>query len=99
MGLEMFSPFLIKFFIKFIQNPEKELSEGILWASLFILMEAISNISSVQKMFIQMQLGMKASNAVRAMIYRKSLRITPSTNKYFNSGEIINFIQNDSQKI
>lgn len=59
-------------------------------------MEAISNISSVQKMFNSMQLGMKASNAVRAMIYRKALRITPSTNKHFNSGEIINFVQNDS---
>lgn len=47
-------------------------------------------------MFNSMQLGMKASNAVRAMIYRKALRITPSTNKHFNSGEIINFVQNDS---
>lgn len=42
---------------------------------------------------------MKQTNALVGLIYRKQFKISLATNKLFNSGEIVNFIQTDAQKL
>lgn len=43
--------------------------------------------------------GIKASNALVSMIYQKQLRTNTATNKKFNLGEMVNFVQVDAQKV
>lgn len=42
---------------------------------------------------------MRSSKAVTSLIYEKSLRLSQATNKQFEQGEIVNFVQIDAPKI
>ena len=44
-------------------------------------------------------LGIKSTNAMIALIYRKQLKLSSATNKTFSQGEIVNFVQVDAQKM
>ena len=41
-------------------------------------------------------IGVKSSNALVAMIFRKQLKLSPATNKAFSMGEVVNFVQVDA---
>jgi len=41
-------------------------------------------------------LGIKSTNALKGLIYKKQLRMSNATNKQFSTGEIINFVQSDA---
>lgn len=43
--------------------------------------------------------GRRSSNAVIAFIYQKYSRISSATNKDFSSGQIVNFVQVDAQRL
>ena len=43
--------------------------------------------------------GRRSSNAVIAFVYEKYSHISPATNKDFSSGQIVNFVQVDSQQL
>ena len=49
--------------------------------------------------FKQQVLGVKSTNALIGLIYRKQLKVSTATNKLFQQGEVINFIQTDAQKL
>ena len=45
-------------------------------------------------------IGVKTTNALVALIYKKQLKISNASNqKKFSQGEIVNFIQTDAEKI
>ena len=44
-------------------------------------------------------LGNKSMNALKALIYKKQLRMSNATNKKFTTGEIINFVQSDAGQL
>ena len=41
-------------------------------------------------------LGVNSTNALKALIYKKQLKMSNATNKQFKTGEIINFVQSDA---
>ena len=43
--------------------------------------------------------GVRASNALTAIIYDKHAKISNATNKSFESGQIVNFVQVDAQRL
>ena len=49
--------------------------------------------------FWQQVIGAKSTNALIGLVYKKQLRVSLATNKLFRSGEIINFVQTDAQKL
>lgn len=44
-------------------------------------------------------IGFKATNLVNIIIYKKHANISSATNKDFSQGEIVNFVQVDSQQL
>ena len=44
-------------------------------------------------------IGSKATNALSALIFNKSLRVSQATNKNFSLGQIVNFVQVDAVKM
>lgn len=44
-------------------------------------------------------IGINSTNALIGLIYEKQLRMSSATNKQFTTGEIINFVQTDAQKL
>ena len=43
--------------------------------------------------------GVRSTNAVIAMIYDKHSKISSATNKQFDSGQIVNFVQVDAERL
>jgi len=89
---EIANPFLIKLLIEFISDPSASLSTGIILGIFYVVSNFLFNITMEQATFYQMQFGVKAQTAVRGLIYEKSLKLSPATNKEFSQGDIINFI-------
>lgn len=72
---------------------------GVGLISAYIFANSFSKILLEQACFVQSILGDKAFGSMIALIYKKTLKISPATNKEFSQGEIINFIQVDSEKL
>jgi ATP-binding cassette, subfamily C (CFTR/MRP), member 1 len=96
---DIFSPFIIQKFLKFIENKDESIWMGILFAFLYVLATFLSRVIQEQGSFYQMQLGSKCSSGVIGLIYSKALLISSATNKDFTQGEMVNFIQVDARKI
>lgn len=43
--------------------------------------------------------GIQSANALMGLVYNKIFKISNASNKNFSSGEIVNFVQVDSQKL
>ena len=94
-------PFIINYLIEFMSSPPEE--DGGIWLGIGLVTAYIvsswgSYIIDEQAEFLQQRLGDKAYAGLVVLIYQKTLKISPSTNKEFEQGEIINFIQVDAEK-
>ena len=78
-------------------TPEQQY--GFTLALLLVLSQLTGYIIQENCWFWTQQIGAKAMNALSGMIYQKTLRISQATNKEFRSGQIINFVQTDCQKL
>ena len=93
-------PILINLIVQFMQNEnDEEIWVGILYIAIFIFASSSSRILEEQANFLQDILGDKAFSSMISLIYNKTLKLSPATNKEFSQGEIINFIQVDSEKL
>jgi len=99
--LNILIPFLITWIIEYISTPSGEdggISFGIILFTSYILISCLSNLLTETTIFMQNIIGDKAYTALILLIYDKLLKITPSTNKEFDNGKIINFIQIDADR-
>ena len=49
--------------------------------------------------YFNIMTGRRSSNAVIAFVYEKYSKISAATNKDFSSGQIVNFVQVDAQRL
>ena len=94
-------PLLIGRIVSFMEKPRDEdggIYMGIIYISIYIVASTGANLLNEQAVFRQNILAEKVYSALISTIYNKTLRISPSTNKEFAQGEIINFIQVDAEK-
>ena len=67
---------------------------------LAILMQKVfSNFVGMYVGFEQHMHGMKSTNALKQLIYKKQLRLSNATNKKYSTGDIIHFIEHDSGQL
>jgi ABC-type multidrug transport system fused ATPase/permease subunit len=95
------SPILISKIVTFMETPSGEdggIWLGITYLGAFIFLGTAANVLEEQANYLQYILGNKAYAALVATIYHKTLKVSPSTNKQFEQGEIVNFIQVDVEK-
>ena len=95
-------PFLITLIVDFMQTPSGE--DGGIWvgiglATAYVVVSTGANILNEQAVFWQSVLADQAYGGLVALIYDKTLKVSPSTNKQFEQGEIINFIQVDAERV
>ena len=100
------SPYIIYRLINFIKdsgdNPGLEwdkISEGVYLCIALLLTQIMAYMVNEHMYYRQIMTGIRSSNAVVAMIYKKHARISSATNKQFNSGKIVNFIQVDARRL
>jgi ABC-type multidrug transport system fused ATPase/permease subunit len=73
--------------------------KAIMFVILIFVTQLLSKLIFENARFYQLSLGAKASQALGALIYSKTLKISSATNKTFKKGDIVNFIQVDAKKL
>ena len=88
--------------ISYMEKPRGKdggIAYGIFLVVLYVFCTISSKLISEQASYKQGLIGTKAYGAIVSTIYSKILRVSPATNKEFTQGQIINFIQVDSEKV
>lgn len=103
-GMNLLSPYLVNRIIDYIENKESgdnppTFKSALIYVGLLVATQALFYLISEHLEYYQKMIGVKSSNALVAMIYRKQLKISSATNKRFSQGEVVNFVQVDAQKM
>ena len=83
---------MIKRLIEFIQDEEEDMWNGIGFVSILVATQGLQYVIVDHIDYYQRMIGVKSTNALISMIYKKSLKVSNATNKKFGSGEIVNFV-------
>eukprot|EP00347_Sterkiella_histriomuscorum_P019725 403340529 len=96
---EISTPFLVKRIIEFIQSTDDDVGYGFGLVSILVVTQGLQYIINDHIDYYQRLIGVRSTNALISMIYKKILKVSSATNKKFSNGEIVNFIQVDAQKL
>ena len=94
-----FQPFLLKRVLNYIESDtieDQSKMEALLITSLMLIYMLLSNIINENIEFYITKYRVQSKQALISMMYSKVLRVSPSTNKNFNKGRLVNMILNDS---
>ena len=97
--LQLSSPFLLRKVIVFIRNQEDDTFTGIMLVLLLSLTQGLAYLISEHINFYATMTGCISTNAMIAMIYDKTFKISSATNKKFSQGQLVNFVQVDALKL
>ncbi|XP_050941915.1 putative ABC transporter C family member 15 isoform X4 [Cucumis melo] len=93
-------PYLIDDFVNFLtQKKMRTLSSGYLLALAFVGAKTIETIAQRQWIFGARQLGLRLRAALISHIYQKGLRLSSRSRQSCSSGEILNYMSVDIQRI
>ncbi len=98
-GLSLSSPYLISVIIDFIESKDhssENMEIGLAYVAALVLSQTMSYLIAEHLEYYQKMIGVKQSNALVALIYRKQLKLSAATNKKFSQGEVVNFVQVDA---
>ncbi|KAK6934570.1 ABC transporter-like, ATP-binding domain [Dillenia turbinata] len=92
-------PYLINYFVQFLNDHNKLKKDGYILASAFLVAKIVECFSQ-RHWFFRVQLaGLRARAALVAIIYKKGLTLSSQSRQNHTSGEIINFMSVDAERI
>ncbi|KAJ6821530.1 ABC transporter C family member 5-like [Iris pallida] len=92
-------PYLISYFVDYLSGNEAFRHEGYILASIFFSAKLIETLTTRQWYVGVDILGMHVRSALTAMVYRKGLRLSSLARQCHTSGEIINYMAVDVQRV
>lgn len=93
-------PLILNKLLGFIEDKNEPIQHGYYYASLMFLVTLIGTFSTVHFNFWLSIVTLKMRSAIITLVYRKTLHTSASVlNDNFSSGEIINFMSLDSDRI
>ncbi|KAH6765373.1 multidrug resistance-associated protein 5 [Perilla frutescens var. hirtella] len=92
-------PYLISYFVDFLSGNETYSNEGYVLAGIFFAAKLVETITTRQWYLGVDILGMHVRSALTAMVYRKGLRLSSSARQNHTSGEIVNYMAVDVQRV
>lgn len=93
-------PYLIDDFINFLSEKKfRSLGSGYLLALAFLAAKMVETIAQRQWIFGARQLGLRLRSALISEIYQKGLRLSSKSRQSHTSGEIINLMSVDVQRM
>ncbi|XVE90824.1 hypothetical protein DITRI_Ditri20bG0107100 [Diplodiscus trichospermus] len=99
-GASYVGPYLIDDFVSFLaQKKTRNLESGYLLALAFLGAKMVETITQRQWIFGARQLGMRLRAALISHIYKKGLVLSSRSRQSHTSGEIINYMSVDIQRI
>ncbi|XP_030442861.1 ABC transporter C family member 3-like [Syzygium oleosum] len=92
-------PYLIDTFVQFLNGQREFESEGYLLVSAFLVAKLVECLSFRQTMFRLNLVGIRTRSLLVALIYDKGLNLSSQSKRGHTSGEIINFMSVDAERI
>ncbi|KAK6934571.1 ABC transporter type 1, transmembrane domain [Dillenia turbinata] len=92
-------PYLIDTFVQYLNGRREFKTEGYALASAFMVAKLIECLTQRHWFFRVQQAGIRAQAALVAMIYNKGLTLSRRSKQSHTSGEIINFMSVDAQRV
>lgn len=93
-------PYLINYFVDFLGDKKnRKLETGYLIALGFLAAKVVETIAQRQWIFGARQLGLRLRASLISHIYQKGLRLSSQSRQSHTSGEIINYMSVDIQRI
>ncbi|XP_051169843.1 ATP-binding cassette sub-family C member 10 [Leptopilina boulardi] len=93
-------PIILNKLLGFIENKNEPIQHGYFYASLMFLITLIGTFCNVHFNFWLSIITLKMRSAIITLVYRKTLHTSASVlNENFSSGEIVNFMSLDSDRI
>ncbi|CAH8663887.1 unnamed protein product [Heterobilharzia americana] len=85
--------------LRFLSNPEAPLWQGYFVASSMLLLQIVSVFVNQRGFYSCLALGISVRSALTSAIYRKSLRLSPEARAEFTTGELVNLLSVDVNRI
>lgn len=92
-------PYMITDFVDYLGGVERYPHEGYVLAGVFFVAKLIETLTTRQWYLGVDILGMHVRSALTAMVYRKGLRLSSSARQSHTSGEIVNYMAVDVQRV
>ncbi|XP_068651406.1 putative ABC transporter C family member 15 [Aristolochia californica] len=93
-------PYLIDDFVKFLSKKKQQsIENGYVLALAFLSAKMVETVAQRQWVFGSRQLGMRLRAALISHIYKKGLHLSNQSRQNHSSGEIINYMSVDIQRI
>ncbi|KAK6462758.1 P-loop containing nucleoside triphosphate hydrolase protein [Scheffersomyces coipomensis] len=97
--LNFVNPQLLRLFIKFFDNKDAPILQGILIAIGIFSVTIVQTSLSNEYILRALQVGLGSRSALTALIYQKSLKLSPEAKLKTSSGDIINLIAVDLTRL
>ncbi|XP_065874910.1 ABC transporter C family member 5 isoform X2 [Euphorbia lathyris] len=92
-------PYMISYFVEYLGGKETFPHEGYILAGIFFSAKLVETLTTRQWYLGVDILGMHVRSALTAMVYRKGLRISSLSKQSHTSGEIVNYMAVDVQRV
>ncbi|XP_076314216.1 LOW QUALITY PROTEIN: ATP-binding cassette sub-family C member 10-like [Tachypleus tridentatus] len=92
-------PLMLNLLVSFLENKLEPASHGCYYAAGLFSATFLSAICSSQFGYLITKVGLKIRAAIITTIYRKTLGVSKTNLSSFSTGEIINFMSTDSERI
>ncbi|XP_058101396.1 ABC transporter C family member 5 isoform X2 [Magnolia sinica] len=92
-------PYLISYFVDYLSGNIAFPHEGYILASIFFAAKLVETITTRQWYLGVDILGMHVRAALTAMVYRKGLKLSSTARQSHTSGEIVNYMAVDVQRV
>ncbi|KAF9609563.1 hypothetical protein IFM89_017202 [Coptis chinensis] len=92
-------PYLVSYFVDYLGGIETFPHEGYILAGIFFAAKLVEILTTRQWYLGVDILGMHVRSALTAMVYRKGLRISSLARQSHTSGEIVNYMAVDVQRV
>nr|QVT92347.1 ABC transporter [Salvia miltiorrhiza] len=92
-------PYMISYFVDYLCGKETYPNEGYVLAGILFAAKLVETITTRQWYLGVDIMGMHVRSALTAMVYRKGLRLSSTARQNHTSGEIVNYMAVDVQRV
>ncbi|KAG8268119.1 Multidrug resistance-associated protein 7 [Homalodisca vitripennis] len=94
-----FGPLLLNRMVTFIETKNEQIQDGYLYAAGLCAVTLIGAFCNSHFSFLMAKVGLKIRAALVCIIYKKTLTLSTITLSAFSTGEIVNFMSTDTDRI
>jgi len=90
---------LVQQIISFVESQSEDTGYGLVLLAVLVVTQLASYVLFQHLFYYQVMIGVRSTNCLIQLVYKKQLRVSPAVNKEFESGQVVNFVQVDADQL